>query len=808
MAGTMECEASKRDFLLENSMKDGDEEFHGELELSLGLSLGGSIGKSKEKDKEKDGPFLRKFPSGNLQPSLKKFASGNLHGMVEKDDCVSSDNIVIDIDGGRGGSAIQEIWKDLSKDNKLASSPLSRSLSGSGAFRDVVPLALSNGSATKGGWAHHVSQQPFNTGTPSMVQNGTTQQRILRTCSLGATVTGLVPSPSSILHKQPSLDVLLHDRKQEGVQPTMQKDILEQQRKREVHAMRRQEARKKREEKQQKKARRDEGKSASQSKASAPFPTTGNAIPSINVVSQNKWMLNSEQSVQTNLAQMDPKEEGKVLLEIQRSFQRDKDRTAKENAPRSEKEKGIKKKGGEGSMDPLPGDFATGSSAGKAGIPNFSESKLMESQDEGNISAPTTISNSPMKGECFDRDSKETCETEQKSSSSNAEDFETINSRNQSAKSEISVPGRNTSTSYSARAISILPMPYPFQMPAANAQCMPLPLGFSFPYMMPLWTPTAQSTGSETSKCSLSPVSNVPQSISTHGFPPFQMPIPGTLHNWLPVPQAKAGPAGSPGTIQFSHASGTSSGRSSSLNPDQESKSSEGASSNDTKSQSSTSVETSWKGFQSLSRVPSVSNTQGQILSFSEVSTSNKLEPPQCTEAVEKIPSSAAQSAVGILSSAHSQEKRVEALCNKSSRFDYGSNKKKQNSSDHGISQPDSKAAPTQQTMDKSINDTLEQDNSNSKPAMPCPGLSGGNGVLPNLHWVSTTGAGPNGITISGILSSYSRSQVRIVCICHGTQMSPAEFVQHAGSTDLSNPERSIVVSPIPVGIPATSARG
>jgi len=86
--------------------------------------------------------------------------------------------------------------------------------------------------------------------------------------------------------------------------------------------------------------------------------------------------------------------------------------------------------------------------------------------------------------------------------------------------------------------------------------------------------------------------------------------------------------------------------------------------------------------------------------------------------------------------------------------------------------------------------------------------LTGDNASLPTFHLVTTTGVGPNGITISGILSSYSTSQVRIVCICHGTGMSPAEFVQHAGSTDVSNPERSIVVNPNPVRIAATSAQG
>ncbi|KAI3724842.1 hypothetical protein L1987_64609 [Smallanthus sonchifolius] len=56
----------------------------------------------------------------------------------------------------------------------------------------------------------------------------------------------------------------------------------------------------------------------------------------------------------------------------------------------------------------------------------------------------------------------------------------------------------------------------------------------------------------------------------------------------------------------------------------------------------------------------------------------------------------------------------------------------------------------------------------------------GGSGSSPNLPWVSTTGPGPNGKTISGVTYRYSGTQIRIVCACHGSHMSPEEFVQHA----------------------------
>ncbi|KAI5063720.1 hypothetical protein GOP47_0022267 [Adiantum capillus-veneris] len=63
------------------------------------------------------------------------------------------------------------------------------------------------------------------------------------------------------------------------------------------------------------------------------------------------------------------------------------------------------------------------------------------------------------------------------------------------------------------------------------------------------------------------------------------------------------------------------------------------------------------------------------------------------------------------------------------------------------------------------------------------------------LPQVTTTGRGPNGRTINGFMYMAGGRAVRLVCRCHGKDMSPAEFVEHAGSTDLSNPLRSIKVN-------------
>ena len=81
----------------------------------------------------------------------------------------------------------------------------------------------------------------------------------------------------------------------------------------------------------------------------------------------------------------------------------------------------------------------------------------------------------------------------------------------------------------------------------------------------------------------------------------------------------------------------------------------------------------------------------------------------------------------------------------------------------------------------------------------------GGSGSYPDLPWVSTNGAGPNGRTISGVTYKFGRNEVKIVCACHGTHMSPEEFMRHA-SADAPAQENSATLPAFPVGNQATSA--
>ncbi|XWS40997.1 hypothetical protein CRYUN_Cryun17cG0043300 [Craigia yunnanensis] len=69
--------------------------------------------------------------------------------------------------------------------------------------------------------------------------------------------------------------------------------------------------------------------------------------------------------------------------------------------------------------------------------------------------------------------------------------------------------------------------------------------------------------------------------------------------------------------------------------------------------------------------------------------------------------------------------------------------------------------------------------------------------ILEDMPCVSTTGDGLNGKRIEGFLYRYRKGEeVRIVCVCHGSFLSPAEFVKHAGGGDVAHPLKHIVVNP------------
>lgn len=74
-----------------------------------------------------------------------------------------------------------------------------------------------------------------------------------------------------------------------------------------------------------------------------------------------------------------------------------------------------------------------------------------------------------------------------------------------------------------------------------------------------------------------------------------------------------------------------------------------------------------------------------------------------------------------------------------------------------------------------------------------------GANALGDMPCVFTKGDGPSGRRIDGILYKYGKGEdIRIMCVCHGSFLSPAEFVKHAGGSDVAHPLKHIVIKPNP----------
>ncbi|RAL38334.1 hypothetical protein DM860_002312 [Cuscuta australis] len=68
--------------------------------------------------------------------------------------------------------------------------------------------------------------------------------------------------------------------------------------------------------------------------------------------------------------------------------------------------------------------------------------------------------------------------------------------------------------------------------------------------------------------------------------------------------------------------------------------------------------------------------------------------------------------------------------------------------------------------------------------------------AMEDMPCVFTKGDGPSGRRIDGILYKYGKGEeVRIMCVCHGTFLSPSEFVTHAGGSDVAHPLKHIVIN-------------
>ena len=106
----------------------------------------------------------------------------------------------------------------------------------------------------------------------------------------------------------------------------------------------------------------------------------------------------------------------------------------------------------------------------------------------------------------------------------------------------------------------------------------------------------------------------------------------------------------------------------------------------------------------------------------------------------------------------------------------------------------------------QSVAEGVSHEGSIIRPGMASDVKFGGSGSHPDLPWVSTTGPGPNGRTISGVTYKYNQNEVRIVCSCHGTHMTQEKFVQHA-MADIPNPDNNSALASFPSNNPEASAK-
>ncbi|KAH0696624.1 hypothetical protein KY285_013418 [Solanum tuberosum] len=104
-------------------------------------------------------------------------------------------------------------------------------------------------------------------------------------------------------------------------------------------------------------------------------------------------------------------------------------------------------------------------------------------------------------------------------------------------------------------------------------------------------------------------------------------------------------------------------------------------------------------------------------------------------------------------------------------------------------------ASGTLEQMQHLIVAAIEATNDQQSPDFS--GKEGLRNFLLKMPGVSTKGDGSNGKKTEGFLYAYKKGgEVKIVCICHGHFLNPAEFVKHAGGGDVENPLKLITIDP------------
>ncbi|KAL9252842.1 Ninja-family protein AFP3-like protein [Drosera capensis] len=101
----------------------------------------------------------------------------------------------------------------------------------------------------------------------------------------------------------------------------------------------------------------------------------------------------------------------------------------------------------------------------------------------------------------------------------------------------------------------------------------------------------------------------------------------------------------------------------------------------------------------------------------------------------------------------------------------------------------------------------LVETTNGSPPTKPGAAINGTSEILKDMLALSKMprvyikGYGAKGEKVHhGFLYRYRKGEeVRILCVCHGSFFTPAEFIKHAGGGDVEHPLRQIVVNPSPL---------
>ncbi|GLJ04992.1 hypothetical protein SUGI_0008710 [Cryptomeria japonica] len=360
----------------------------------------------------------------------------------------------------------------------------------------------------------------------------------------------------------------------------------------------------------------------------------------------------------------------------------------------------------------------------------------------------------------------------------------------------------STALPYSMPPFPVMPAPYSLPTPVPSHPNVPFPVGYPFFCLMQYPPPAVDG-----SSCTAARPPIYPNGFQVPlGYTPFPMPTLEASPSWVPVLRPQQ-------SLSFSTANFGGARTSSEPIEDEAKISQEGStkqsglkqtgvkSYDKQKSQVSLSTDNSYKQTNSsITRLIFSHNIQDQcagpdlqVLSMLSTGPVKGCEGPNATgPATYKILERDSVDSPG------KDEKKLETRDLDNSNV-HGTGISLQTSQEdisrHVIVGPNMTNSPLQEVW-------------NLKPGIACGMSFGGSGTTPDLPWVSTTGVGPNGRTICGVMYKYDANQVGIVCACHGRHMLPGEFVLHAGKTDASSPEKNIVVSPYISGSEAASAKG